>query len=214
MNDSFIDRKERWAQRMREKLGEAERARSTARLPPGQHVTRELPVLDLGIHPGVPTDEWRLVVDGAVESPLALDWETFGTLPVVESVSDFHCVTTWSRFDCRWEGVRLREIVDRVRPCEGVKYVFFTCYDGYTTNVRIEDIMGDDALLAKGIDGRPLPLAHGGPLRIVIPHLYAWKSPKFLRRIEFRHEDEPGYWERRGYSMTADPWTEDRFRRR
>lgn len=214
MNDSFIDRKERWAQRMREKLGGAERVRSAERLPPGQHVTRELPVLDLGIHPRVPTDEWRLVVDGAVESPLALDWEAFGTLPVVESVSDFHCVTTWSRFDCRWEGVRLREIVDRVRPWEGVGYVFFTCYDGYTTNVRIEDIMGDDALLAKGIDGRPLPLAHGGPLRIVIPHLYAWKSPKFLRRIEFRLEDEPGYWERRGYSMTADPWTEDRFRHR
>lgn len=209
--NDWTRRKERWAEKMRARGFGQGRPRSADRLPPGQHVVEKLPVLDLGIHPQVPLSEWRLEICGAAEAPFSLGWEDLLALPQIEDVSDFHCVTTWSKYECRWGGVALSEIVDRARPRADAEFVFFTCYDGYTTNVRTAHLLDAGALLAHRLGGLPLALSHGGPLRAVLPKLYAWKSPKFLRRIEFRALDEPGYWERRGYSTTADPWEDDRF---
>ncbi len=207
----YIERKERWAAKMRERREVWSEARSAERLPPGQHLTEGFPVLDLGIRPRVPLDEWRLEVSGEVEEPLTLDWAGLKALPFTEDVSDFHCVTTWSKYDCRWGGARFSELVDRVRPTGEARFVFFTSYDGYTTNTPLEPLLDDDVLLAWRFGGKPLTLEHGGPVRMVVPKLYAWKSAKFVRKIEFRAEDEPGFWEKRGYSNSADPWTNDRF---
>jgi DMSO/TMAO reductase YedYZ molybdopterin-dependent catalytic subunit len=208
-NPSIIERKERFARKM---AGKAKATvRSHDRLPPGQHLTSGFPVLDLGIQPEIPPREWRLDVGGLVENPKRFTWEEFNRLPQFEDVSDFHCVTTWSKYDVRWSGVAFFTLTDIVRPKPDVKYVLFGGYDNYTTNVRIEDVMDDDVLIASKYDGKPLPREHGGPVRVVIPKLYAWKSAKFVRSIEFSAEDKPGFWETRGYSNTADPWTEDRF---
>ncbi len=126
-------------------------------------------------------------------------------------MSDFHCVTTWSKFDCRWGGVAFFTLAEFVKPKPEVKHVLFTSYDGYSTNVRLEDCMDDDVLIATQFDGRPVPREHGGPARVIIPKLYAWKGSKFVKSIEFAAGDRLGYWEVRGYSNTADPWREDRF---
>lgn len=205
----MIERKERFARKMSGKA--PAKVRSENRLPPGQHLTSSFPVLDLGIKPNVPLNEWRLTIIGLVDNPSTFTWEEFNALPPFEDVSDFHCVTTWSKFDVRWGGVAFFTLADIVRPKPEARHVLFTSYDDYTTNVRIEDLMDDDVLIATKYDGQPLPLEHGGPARMVIPKLYAWKSAKFLRSIEFAAEDKPGFWEVRGYSNTADPWTEDRF---
>lgn len=186
---------------------------SLPRLPPGQHLAKErFPVLDLGIRPGLKPADWRLSIGGLVESPWCLDWEAFQGLPRVEEASDFHCVTTWSVFDARWGGVAVGEILSRVRPRPEARFLFVTCYDGYTTNLPVGAIQRAGVLLADRLHGKPLPEKHGGPVRLVVPQLYAWKSAKFVKAIEFRPVDEPGYWEKRGYSDTADPWREERFR--
>ena len=208
-NPSIIERKERFARKMAGKAKPT--VRSTSRLPPGQHLTTGFPVLDLGIQPEISLDKWRLDVGGLVENPKIFTWEDFNALPQFEDVSDFHCVTTWSKFDVRWGGVAFFTLIDIVRPKPEVRYVLFGSRDNYTTNVRLEDVMDDDALIATKYDGKPLPLEHGGPARIVIPKLYGWKSAKFVQSIEFVADDKPGFWEVRGYSNTADPWTEDRF---
>lgn len=206
---SLIERKERWARKM---SGRAKPlARSENRLPPGQHLTNGFPVLDLGIRPEISLGEWRLEVGGAVELPRIFTWEEFDALAQFEDVSDFHCVTTWSKFDCRWSGVAFFTLVDLVRPKAEAKHVLFTSYDGYSTNVSLTSCLDDDALVATRFDGQPIAREHGGPARVIIPKLYAWKGAKFVRQIEFSVEDKPGFWEVRGYSNTADPWTEDRF---
>lgn len=184
------------------------------RLPPGQHAAKDkFPVLDLGIRPEIPLVDWRLEIGGLVENPETLDWETFSEFPRVKAVSDFHCVTTWSVLDADWGGVSFREVLDRVRPKAEARFVFFTSYDGYTTNVPAASLRGEGVLLADSLAGEPLPVRYGGPVRVVIPQLYGWKSAKFIKSIEFRAEDAPGYWEKRGYSDTADPWKEERFRK-
>ena len=208
-NPSIIERKERFARKMAGKAKPT--VRSTSRLPPGQHLKTGFPVLDLGIQPEISLDKWRLDVGGLVENPKIFTWEDFNALPQFEDVSDFHCVTTWSKFDVRWGGVAFFTLIDVVRPKPEVRYVLFGSRDNYTTNVRLEDVMDDDALIATKYDGKPLPLEHGGPARIVIPKLYGWKSAKFVQSIEFVADDKPGFWEVRGYSNIADPWTEDRF---
>jgi DMSO/TMAO reductase YedYZ molybdopterin-dependent catalytic subunit len=209
MNERTIERKERWARKMSGK--EKPAVRSTDRLPPGQHLTQGFPVLDLGIQPVVPLEKWTLEIKGLVENPVALDWAAFQALPQFEDVSDFHCVTTWSKFDCRWSGVAFFTLADLVRPTPEARFVYFTGYDGYSTNVALEHCLDDDALVATAFDGKPIPKEHGGPARVIIPKLYAWKGAKFVRSIEFRAEDKLGFWEVRGYSNTADPWTDDRF---
>jgi len=206
---SIIERKERWARKMSGKARPA--TRSQTRLPPGQHLTSGFPVLDLGIRPDIPLGEWRLELNGLVEHSKIFAWEEFNALPQFEDVSDFHCVTTWSKFDCRWNGVAFFTLTEIVKPKPEVGHVLFVSYDGYSTNVRLDDCMDDDVLIATRFDGQPISREHGGPARVIIPKLYAWKGAKFVRSIEFSAEDRPGFWEVRGYSNTADPSKEDRF---
>lgn len=181
------------------------------RLPPGQHLTSQFPVLDLGIRPKFDPAVWRLRVGGLVEQPLSLSWAEFTALPKTEQVSDFHCVTTWSKYDVRWNGVKFRTIVERARPKAGVTHLVLDCADGYTTNLPLRELRGDDVMLAYELEGRPLPLEHGGPMRFIVPHLYAWKSAKFVIGLRFFDHDERGYWEVRGYHNHADPWREERY---
>jgi DMSO/TMAO reductase YedYZ molybdopterin-dependent catalytic subunit len=181
------------------------------RLPPGQHLTQGFPVLDLGIHPEFHPERWRFKVDGLVKTPLDLSWQEFQALPVAQQVSDFHCVTTWSKYDVKWTGVKFRTIMERAGVDPKATHVVLSCNDGYTTNLPLNELGGDDVLLAYELEGKPLPLEHGGPMRMLVPHLYAWKSAKFMTRITFLDHDDPGFWEVRGYHNHADPWTEERF---
>jgi DMSO/TMAO reductase YedYZ molybdopterin-dependent catalytic subunit len=192
--------------------GSAAAAPGRERLPPGQHAVSNFPVLDLGIHPPFDPAAWRLTVEGAVERPLSLSWDEFRALPRAEQVSDFHCVTTWSRYDLRWGGVKFRTLLERVRPRPSAAFLIQSCADGYTTNLPLAELQGDDVLLACELDGRPVPIEHGGPLRLLVPHLYAWKSAKFLTGLRFQERDTPGFWEVRGYHDVGDPWSEQRFR--
>lgn len=211
MKDNFIRAKQKWAEKQKA-AGVVPRAAPTAdRLPPGQRLTKDFPVLDLGIQPEVPLEQWTLTLDGEVEAPATLSWEQFNALPQVEDVSDFHCVTTWSRYDCRWGGVAFTSLFELVRPKPAARFVYFTSYDGYSTNVPLERCLDDDVLIATRFDGGPLPRQHGGPARVIIPKLYAWKGAKFVRGITFMSDDRLGFWEVRGYSNTADPWKEERY---
>jgi DMSO/TMAO reductase YedYZ molybdopterin-dependent catalytic subunit len=168
-------------------------------------------VLDLGNQPDVPLERWSLDINGLVENPVTWDWQDFMAQPQIRLVSDFHCVTTWSTFDNRWEGVSFKHLLDVVRPKPGVKYVLFISYDGYSTNVPLSVLNDDDVLIAHRWNAQPLTREHGGPARMVIPKRYAWKSAKWVKEMVFLAEDRPGFWEVRGYSNTADPWTEDRY---
>ena len=206
---SIIERKERFARKMAGKAKPT--VRSTDRLPPGQHLTTGFPVLDLGIQPDISLDKWRLDVGGLVENPKVFTWDEFNALPQFEDVSDFHCVTTWSQYDMEFQGVSFFTIADLVRPKPSASHVFFKSYDGYSTNNPLDVCMDDDVLIAHSWNGKPLPKEHGGPARVIIPKRYAWKGAKFIREITFLDRDILGFWEVRGYSNTADPWTEDRF---
>jgi DMSO/TMAO reductase YedYZ molybdopterin-dependent catalytic subunit len=211
MNDRYIAAKERWARKMAGKSPLP--ARSVDRLPPGQRLVRNFPVLDLGIQPEIPLDQWALRIHGRVENPVTLNWQQFMALPQFKDVSDFHCVTTWSRFDMEFEGVAFLTLADLVKPKPEASHVFFKSYDGYSTNSPLEVCLDDDVMVAHSWDGKPLDKAHGGPARVIIPKRYAWKGAKFIHEITFLDRDIHGYWEVRGYSNTADPWTEDRFAR-
>ena len=202
--------KQRWAQESRFLTGYTTRPEAE-RLPPGQHVVTNWPVLDLGMHPDIPASRWRLEVFGAVERPVILDWADFQKLPQTQAVSDFHCVTTWSRYDNAWDGVLTRDLLHAVVPRDDARYVVLQSYDGYTTNLPLADFAAPGALLAQRWQGAPLEQVHGGPMRLVVPHLYFWKSAKWLQRIEFRFEDRPGFWEVRGYHNRGDPWAEQRY---
>jgi DMSO/TMAO reductase YedYZ molybdopterin-dependent catalytic subunit len=202
--------KESWARQGRFLTGRAD-GPHTRRLPPGQHLVTNWPVLDLGQHPGIPREQWRLQIYGAVEQPLLLDWDAMMALPQSASVSDIHCVTTWSRYDNNWEGVRTRDLLAATRPHPDVRYVVLHSHDNYTTNLALEDFAAEESLLAHSWSGQPLAREHGGPARMVVPHLYFWKSAKWIRDIEFRTADSPGFWEVRGYHNRADPWLEERY---
>lgn len=180
-------------------------------LPPGQHVAKAWPVLDLGRRPVVSTEEWTLELQGAVDHARVLNWEEFTALPQVEDTSDFHCVTTWSKFDIPWRGVRFAELAALAGVHEDAAHLFVHGYDGYTTNLPLVEAMKDDVLIATHALGEPLAIEHGGPARMITPQLYAWKGAKWISCIEFRVEDELGYWERRGYSNSAHPWRDDRY---
>jgi DMSO/TMAO reductase YedYZ molybdopterin-dependent catalytic subunit len=181
------------------------------RLPPGQHEVRDWPVLDLGTQPSVRLDTWRLDVDGLVETPVSLDWAGFNALPVTRLTSDIHCVTTWSRYDNDWQGVLVRDLLDRAVPAEAASHVMLHSFDGYTTNLPLMDFCVPNAILATHWQGKPLAPEHGGPLRAVVPHLYFWKSAKWLKAIELIGIDQAGFWERNGYHMYGDPWREQRY---
>ncbi|SIN66067.1 molybdopterin-dependent oxidoreductase [Chitinophaga niabensis] len=180
-------------------------------IPVGQTLTVKWPVLDLGIQPDVPLNEWRLVIDGDVESPVELTWEDFLALPQTEDTSDFHCVTTWSKLNMNWKGVRLLDLAALVQPHETATHILCYGYDGYTTNISLEEALKPDVLLVHTIEGVPLPKEHGGPVRMITPQLYAWKGSKWINRIEFLQKNKLGFWEERGYSNTAYPWRNDRY---
>lgn len=180
-------------------------------VPVGQTVTTGWPVLDLGRQPEVPLDRWELLVDGAVEEPRRFSWEEFLALPQVDDVSDFHCVTTWSKLDVPWRGVQLATAIAAARPRPDATHVLTHSYDGYTTNLPLEEALKEDVLLAHHALGKPLPVEHGGPVRVITPQLYAWKGAKWIHRIELLTSDRPGFWEVRGYSNTAHPWRNDRY---
>ena len=181
------------------------------RLPPGQRQVRKWPRLDLGIVPRFDPTAWNLRVDGEVDAPQRYEHNEFLSLPKVTVVSDFHCVTGWSTFDNAWEGATVRELANRARIRGRARFATFTCADGYTTSHPLDVLYGDDVLMAYGWDGDPLPLEHGGPVRLLVPKRYAYKSAKWVQGITFTSEQVLGYWEVRGYSDTADPWTEDRY---
>ena len=187
-------------------------------LPIGQHEVKNWPVLDLGEQPDVSTSEWKLEVGGLVDDPFTLTWDEFMALPQVDDVSDFHCVTTWSRFNNQWRGVRFRAIAEQAVPKEEARHVLCTGYDfmpgssiPYTTNLPLQRALDPDVLLVHTWEGKPLPREHGGPCRMITPKLYAWKGAKWIRKIEFLGEDRKGFWEVRGYSNSAEPWFNDRY---
>ena len=184
----------------------------SGRVPPGQYVTSKMPVMSANGTPKIDLATWRLRIFGEVESPLEFSWEEFKALTQTNQTSDFHCVTQWSRLDTVWEGVQVRFVLEQARPRVEAKYVTAHCYDGYTTNLLLADLLRDDALFAHMLDGSPLPPEHGGPMRLVVPHRYGWKSAKWLESLELLTEDKSGYWEQLGYHDRADPWKEERFR--
>jgi DMSO/TMAO reductase YedYZ molybdopterin-dependent catalytic subunit len=211
-NPKMLSAKEKLLERLRSRAPQPEAEEGERpRLPPGQHLTRGFPVLDLGVRPPIDYTTWRLEVTGAVEQPWFFSWEEFRTLPRVELVRDFHCVTTWSRFDLRWSGVPFREIAGRAGLRPAARFVIASGGEGYVTNLPLADCMREDVLLADELEGEPLSLEHGGPVRLLVPHLYAWKSCKFLRGLRFSEKDEPGFWETRGYHNYGDPWREQRY---
>jgi DMSO/TMAO reductase YedYZ molybdopterin-dependent catalytic subunit len=183
------------------------------RLPPGQHWVEDLIEYSAGGRPVIDEGSWRLRIEGLVENPLEYTLPRFQALPHVEMVKDFHCVTTWSIRDDRWKGVRLADLLGQARPRLEAKFVFTECYGGYSTNFPLAIGMRPEVLLADGYRERPLPHRFGGPVRLVVPPLYAYKSAKWVRRIVLLERDRPGFWERNGYSNQADPWKEQRWTR-
>jgi DMSO/TMAO reductase YedYZ molybdopterin-dependent catalytic subunit len=214
-NERLIAKKQEWAKARRGMSVEEGVIQDTRprgdRLPPGQHVVKNWPVLDLGIHPTVEPDRWKLTVGGLVEAPLSWTWEQFLAQPQTHGFSDFHCVTTWSTYDNAWEGVLFRHLVELVRPRPDARFVYFSSYDNYSTNLPLDACLDDDVLLARTWNGQPLPREHGGPVRMIVPKRYAWKGAKWVTDIQFLDHDRQGYWEVRGYSNTALPWQEDRY---
>jgi DMSO/TMAO reductase YedYZ molybdopterin-dependent catalytic subunit len=182
-----------------------------ARLPPGQYLTEKWPVLHAGSVPAVDLATWDLRVFGEVEEPVRLTWEELKALPSREITVDIHCVTRWSRFDTGFRGVHWSELEKLVRPKPSARFVLAHAEQGFTSNVPLETIEADDALLAYEADGKPLTPDHGRPLRLVVPSRYFWKSAKWLRGLELRATDEPGFWERYGYHNDADYTKEERY---
>ena len=209
-NPKLLAAKQRWAAEGRLLTGEVADP-AVDRLPPGQRLVKDWPVLDLGIQPIVDARRFRLDVDGAVRRPLSLDLAGFMALPMQASVSDMHCVTQWSRYDNRWEGVAARTLIEMVEVSDKARHVIFHAVDGYTTNVRLDQFDQADVFLVHRWEGEPIDRRHGGPVRVLMPRLYLWKSAKWVRRIEFSITDKPGFWERRGYHNNADPWREERY---
>lgn len=187
------------------------RADEAARVPPGQHLTRGWPILHAeGIPPFDPA-AWRFRVTGAVEHPTEWGWEEFRALPAVTVTSDIHCVTGWSKLDNTWEGVSFREVLDRAVPSTTATHALTEAPSAYTANLPLDALLDDDVLFAWSHDGTPLPPEHGGPLRLVVPKRYFWKSVKWAVGVRVLDRDVHGYWEERGYHNDADPWGEQRY---
>ncbi len=181
------------------------------RLPPGQALTLKWPVLHYGSVPAFNPGTWDFRIFGTVENAARLDWDEFNRLPRTTVTSDFHCVTRWSRFDNHWEGVGFRDVLKLVKLRPRTTHVLVHAEQGFTANVPLADLDRPNVLFATHHDGKPLEPDHGYPLRLVVPHLYAWKSVKWVRGIEFFDHDVPGFWEQNGYHMYGDPWKEQRF---
>lgn len=181
------------------------------RIPAGQKQVFDFPVLDLGLSPEVRPDNWGLRLFGLVQNEIQLDYKAFKALPQVKLTTDFHCVTRWSQLDMNWEGVLARDLIMQAQPLDDARFVTLHGADEYTTNLPLDALLDDDVIIAHSVFGKPLTPEHGGPVRLVVPKRYAWKSAKWLTGIEFHEEDRPGFWEVRGYHNDADPWKEERF---
>ena len=184
-------------------------AATAGRLPPGQYRERDFPILSAGPTPRTPLDRWDFALVGEVEPARRWTWSQFRALPREPIVTDIHCVTKWSKFDTKWEGVSVDTLLDTVSY--DAEYVVAFCDGGYTTNLPIEDVLGGKAWIVDTYDGEPLAPEHGGPARLLVPHLYFWKSAKWVRGLHLRDNDEPGFWESLGYHNYGDPWQEQRY---
>ena len=199
---------------MLKKLGKITRVKQDNQgrnVPPGQYVTTKFPILTFGSTPKIDLTTWRFKVFGLVEQNVVLDWRQFTGLPRVTIDAEFHCVTQWSRLENTWEGVAFSDLMELAPPRPEASFVMAHCYGGYTTNIALDVLQDDDALFAYRHDGKPLEADHGGPLRLVVPKRYGWKSAKWVNGIELIAEDAPGFWELRGYHMEGDPLKEQRF---
>jgi DMSO/TMAO reductase YedYZ molybdopterin-dependent catalytic subunit len=179
------------------------------RVPPGQHLVTDFPVLTVGPTPRTPLAEWTLTIAGAVERERMWTWEQFRVLPSERIETDIHCVTSWSKLGTIWEGVPLDVLLDGIES--PAQYLLAECDGGYTTNLPLTDVTGGRAWIAFGYDGAPLAPEHGGPARLLVPHLYLWKSAKWVRRLVLTEDDRLGFWERHGYHRRGDPWREERY---
>jgi DMSO/TMAO reductase YedYZ molybdopterin-dependent catalytic subunit len=179
------------------------------RVPPGQYLVHDFPVLTAGPTPYTPLDEWTFTITGAVDQPRSWTWKEFRALPSEEFTTDIHCVTKWSKLDTVWEGVSLDVLLDGVDTA--AEFVIASADGGYTTNLPLDDVLDGKAWVAFNYDGEPLEEEHGGPARLLVPHLYLWKSAKWVRSLELVDEDEPGFWESLGYHNRGDPWQEERY---
>ncbi len=199
---------------MLNKLGRITRIRQERKgvpAPPGQFVTEKFPVLTFGPTPRIDLSTWQFRIFGLVEEEVTLNWEQFNALRQVTLDAEFHCVTQWSKLQNTWKGILFNDLMKLVKPTAEARYVMAHCYGGYTTNVALDVLDDDDVLFAHTHDGAPLTPEHGGPMRLVVPKRYGWKSAKWVNGIEFMAEDAPGFWEVRGYHMEGDPWKEERF---
>ena len=193
------------------KRREKDREKYGDRLPPGQKVVEDWPVLTYGGVPRIDTKDWKLRIFGLVEEEAEFNWEQFTALPRQAVNTDIHCVTTWSKFDTNFEGVAVTELIRHIKVKPEAQAVMAHCYGGYTCNLSMEDFLRPENLLAYIYEGQPLPTEHGGPCRLFVPHLYFWKSAKWLNGLEFIPEDTEGFWERYGYHLRGDPWKEERY---
>ena len=182
-----------------------------ARLPPGQYLTDRFPVLHVGDVPTYKPGQWSLAIDGLVDHPFTLDEAELRALPPVTITTDIHCVTKWSKFDTHWTGVRVRDLFERAGLRPEATHVLGHAEHGYTANLPLADLVREDSLVVYAFDGADIEPIHGGPVRLLVPHLYFWKSPKWLRRLELRAGDTPGFWERNGYHIYGDPFLEQRY---
>jgi DMSO/TMAO reductase YedYZ molybdopterin-dependent catalytic subunit len=180
-----------------------------SRVPPGQYVVNDFPVLSAGPTPRTPLDEWSFTIQGAVDAPLSWPWQEFATLPAETFTVDIHCVTKWSKLDTSWTGVSVDTLLEGVET--EAEYVSVWCDGGYTTNLALEDVTGGRAWVVHQYAGEPLEPEHGGPVRLLVPHLYFWKSAKWVRGLTLTPQDEPGFWESAGYHNRGDPWREQRY---
>jgi DMSO/TMAO reductase YedYZ molybdopterin-dependent catalytic subunit len=189
----------------------AEQGVDPRRVPPGQYLTDRFPVLHAGVTPRVKLDLWDFQVDGLVEDPVKWSYDEIRAMPSVTRTVDIHCVTKWSKLDTVWEGVSVSEIMNRIKLKPGVTHVLISAEHGFTANVPLSDFMADQNMFAYRYDGSDLEPDHGWPLRLLVPHLYFWKSVKWVRGLQFLDHDTPGFWERNGYHMYGDPWREQRY---
>jgi DMSO/TMAO reductase YedYZ molybdopterin-dependent catalytic subunit len=189
--------------------GRRRRDVDSARIPPGQYVVGDFPVLSAGPTPRTPLAEWSFTIDGAVDAPATWSWEEFRALPTETFTVDIHCVTKWSKLDTAWTGVSVDTLLESVAT--EAEYVTAWCDGDYTTNLPLEDVTGGRAWVVHTYEGEPLEPEHGGPARLLVPHLYLWKSAKWVRGLRLTAEDEPGFWEAAGYHNRGDPWREQRF---
>lgn len=180
------------------------------RVPPGQHLANSFPVLTYGDTPRIGTEDWEFSVSG-LAAPRTFVWSDFMALPQQEFTADFHCVTRWSKLDVKWSGINVTDLMALLEVEPQAKHVIAHCYGGYTTNISLEDFRREENFFAHTLFGEPLPPDHGGPMRLVVPHLYAWKSAKWINGLEFFSEQELGFWERNGYHHRGEPWDEERY---